>query len=152
MTLDIDWLAAGPAIAQRLREEVPELRLVALIDELSATTMDERVQGQTPAVAVAHDRDIYGQGSRTGMSQDGAQRWLVVLAVRNAAIGGNNRALASEAGPLIPKIRNALAGWSPLDGCRPLRVATGPRTGYSTAFAYYPLAFELDFVTATPRR
>ena len=78
----------------------------------------------------------------------GAQRWMVVLAVRNARAGGNNAALADEAGPLLPMIRAALAGWVPLDEGRPLRPASGMAPGFGVAFAYYPLAFELDFVTA----
>lgn len=148
-TLDTDWLAPGALIVERLRAEVPALRLVAAIDELN--DLDARAK-QTPAAFVAYDGDRLAEATPSGCSEAGAQRWLVVLAVRNARAGGDNAGLPQHAGPLLPQIANALRGWAPGDAGRGLRRASGPRPGYSTAFAYYPLAFELPFVTATPRR
>ncbi|ANQ83704.1 hypothetical protein dqs_0628 [Azoarcus olearius] len=146
--LDRDWLAAGPHLVERLRDQVREFRLVAELTDLGK--IEERVK-QAPAGIVAYDGTRYADGARSGMSRQGAQRWMVVVAVRNATGGGDNSALAAEAGPLILRVSDALSGWAPFEG-RPLREVTAPRPGYSTAFAYYPLMFELDFVTATPRR
>lgn len=143
-----DWLAAGPLIVERLRAKVPGLRLVAQLADLANI---EQAAVQVPAAFVAYDGDRYAEGAASGMAQHGAQRWQVVLAVRNASVGGNGAGVPGEAGPLLPQIGAALAGWSPFDGGRPLRRVTALRPGYTVGFGYYPLAFELDFVTTTPR-
>lgn len=143
-----DWLAAAEPIVTRLRAEVPALRMVETMTTLAADAIDQRVKAQTPAAVVAYLGDRITPDPRAPRLVVGAQRWVVVLAVRNARQGGDNTALAGEAGPLLPLIRGALSGWQPLDDGRPLRPTSGMGPGFGVAFAYYPLAFELDFVTA----
>ncbi len=149
-TLDEDWLAAGPIIEQRLRDQVRELRLVAGINDLGE--LESRVGQQDPAAFVVYDGDRIAPQVGSGASEAGAQCWIVVLAVRSSRAGGDGSGLRSEAGRLLPLVRDTLRGWAPFDGGRPLRRVTAPRPGYSAVFAYLPLAFELDFVTAPPRR
>lgn len=147
-TLLDDWLVAGERIKERLRSQVPALRMVETMTTLAADAIEQRVSAQVPAAVVVYMGDRIAPDPRVPGVTAGAQRWCVVLAVRSARAGGNNAALAGEAGPLLPQIRAALAGWSPLEGCRPLRSASGMAPGFGVAFAYYPLNFELDFVTA----
>lgn len=144
-----DWLAAADPIVQRLRAELPELRMVETMTQLAADAIEQRIKAQDPACIVCYMGDRISPDPRAPRVSVGAQRWCVVLAVRNARAAGNNAALAAEAGPLLPRIRNALSGWVPLDDGRPLRPASsGMPPGFGVAFAYYPLMFELDFVTA----
>lgn len=145
-----DWLAAGPLMVDRLRAEVPALRGVGSINDLG--DLEARVGQQAPAAFVVYDGDRVAPAVGSGASEAGAQKWIVVLALRSARAGGDGSGLAAEAGRLLPQIRNALVGWAPFENGRPLRRVTAPRPGYGTAFAYFPLAFELDFVTAPPRR
>lgn len=149
-SLSDDWLAAGERIVARLRARVPALRMVETMATLAADAIDQRVKAQVPAAIVVWMGDRITPDPRVPRVTAGAQRWAVVLAVRNARQGGDNTALAGEAGPLLPQIRDALAGWQPLDDGRPLRPASGVGPGFGVAFAYYPLNFELDFVTAPP--
>lgn len=149
MTSIVDnWLAAGDRIVTRLAAQVPALRMVETMSTLTAEGIEQRIKTQVPAAIVVYMGDRITPDPRAPRVTAGAQRWMVVLAVRNARAGGNNAALADEAGPLLPLIRSALAGWVPLDEGRPLRPASGMAPGFGVAFAYYPLAFELDFVTA----
>lgn len=149
MTSIVDnWLAAGDRIVTRLAAQVPALRMVETMTTLTAEGIEQRIKTQAPAAIVVYMGDRITPDPRAPRITAGAQRWVVVLAVRNARAGGNNAALADEAGPLLPLIRAALAGWVPLDEGRPLRPASGMAPGFGVAFAYYPLAFELDFVTA----
>lgn len=143
-----NWLAAGDRIVARLAAQVPALRMVETMTTLTAEGIEQRIKTQAPAAIVVYMGDRITPDPRAPRITAGAQRWVVVLAVRNARAGGNNAALADEAGPLLPLIRAALAGWVPLDEGRPLRPASGMAPGFGVAFAYYPLAFELDFVTA----
>lgn len=143
-----NWLAAGDRIVTRLAAQVPALRMVETMTTLTAEGIEQRIKTQAPAAIVVYMGDRITPDPRAPRITAGAQRWVVVLAVRNARAGGNNAALADEAGPLLPLIRAALAGWVPLDEGRPLRPASGMAPGFGVAFAYYPLAFELDFVTA----
>ena len=143
-----NWLAAGDRIVTRLAAQVPALRMVETMSTLTAEGIEQRIKTQAPAAIVVYMGDRITPDPRAPRVTAGAQRWMVVLAVRNARAGGNNAALADEAGPLLPMIRAALAGWVPLDEGRPLRPASGMAPGFGVAFAYYPLAFELDFVTA----
>lgn len=148
--LDENWLAAGALIEQRLRNEVSELRHVAGINDLG--DLEARTGQQAPAAFVVYDGDRIAPVVGNGQSEAGAQRWIVVLAVRSSRAGGDGSGLRSEAGRLLPAIRDALRGWAPFEGARPLRRVSAPRPGYSAVFAYLPLAFELDFVTGAPRR
>ena len=143
-----DWLAAAEPIVTRLRAEVPALRMVETMSTLTSEGIDQRVKAQAPAAIVIYMGDQITPDPRAPRITAGAQRWCVVLAVRNARQGGDNSALAGEAGPLLPLLRNALAGWAPLDDGRPLRSISSPPTEFGVAFAYYPLMFALDFVTA----
>jgi hypothetical protein len=93
-------------------------------------------------VFVIYDGDRLGDSAGRGQAQNVQQRWLVVLAARNATQGDGGAALQGEAGILLSKLLAALQGWAPSAEHRPLRRVAAPRPGYSPAFAFYPLAFE----------
>jgi len=138
-----DYLAAGAAIIERLRQQVPELRDVL--------TMEDAAQVQESAVAspvayVAYDGDTLGDGVVRGAPQVVTQRWLVVLAVRSAR---QQRAATHEAaGPLLSKIIAALAGFTPPPLRRPLRRTTTPRVNYRPGgLTLYPLAWAGELTT-----
>lgn len=141
-----DWLLARDPIVERIKAEVPAFRRVASINELGALAELEAKSRQTPAAFVVFDGERLGGGAASGASESGAQRWIVVIAVRSARAGGDGSALDDEAGPLIAKTLRALKGFKPLgQASRGLQRVTAPRPGYSVNFAFYPLAYELPF-------
>lgn len=143
-----DYLAAEPLLIARLRAAVAGFRAV-----LGAADLDGVAEGaQTvPAAHVIYDGDALpgGDASRggAGAAQMVAQRWLVVVAVRNVRQAATGDGARGEAGPLISQTLAALSGWQPSPSFRPLRRVAGPRPGYNAGFGYFPLLFEAQLVT-----
>ena len=135
----LDYLAAGPLIVARLKDRVEDLRLVLPATELSAM---KETGLPTPSVFVIYDGDRLGDAALRGAVRVVHQRWLVVLAVRNATQGDGGQAMQDTAGPLISALLGALQGVLLSPDHRPLMRVSAPKPGYSAAFAYYPLAFE----------
>jgi hypothetical protein len=138
-----DYLAAGTPILTRLKS------LVSLVPDTNffrpATLKDmEEISQPNRAIHVmyagdAPDNDNAGRGQ----AQTVAQRWMVVVAVRHPlAQLQNSQEILNLAGPIISQVLDALQGWAPVEWMRPLSRVPGPTTGYSTAFAYYPLLFQ----------
>lgn len=100
-TLADDWLAAGDRIVARLADQVRPLRMVETMSTLAAEAIEQRVNTQVPAAIVVYMGDRITPDPRVPTITAGAQRWCVVLAVRNARAGGSNAALAGEALSLI---------------------------------------------------
>jgi hypothetical protein len=97
----------------------------------------------TPAAFVIYDGeepvDSAGQGKR--ILED--QRFLVVLAVRNAQDVLSGTGAREDALVLRGSLLAALSGWQPTPQHRPLQRAKGaPRPYYTTGYAYLPTAFE----------
>jgi len=141
-----DYLAAGPLIMQRIRDAVADIAAVLPARDLSRLAESEL---QSPAVFVVYDGDRLGDAAGRGGARIVHQRWLVVLAVRNAAQSDGGAALTGDAGPLLSDLLEALQGWAPSVDHRPLYRVAAPLPGYSPAFGFYPLAFEAALITVT---
>lgn len=140
-----DYLSAGALIIARLKDRVPGLRQVLPATALSTLT---ETGAQSPAAFVLYDGDRLGDSAMAGRQRVIHQRWLVVLAVRNATQGDGGKAMQDVAGPLISEILGVLQGHALSADHRPLMRVAAPRPGYSPAFAYYPLAFETAIQSA----
>lgn len=140
-----DYLAAGPLLVARVKDQVAGLRHVLPATELSAM---KETGLPSPSAFVIYDGDRLGDSALRGQSRVVYQRWLVVLAVRNATQGDGGQAIQDEAGPLLSSILGALQGHILSPDHRPLIRVQAPKPGYSAAFAYYPLAFETGIQSA----
>lgn len=138
-----DYLSAGPLIIARIKaktgiEDVRPARELAGIAESAI---------RSPSVFVVYGGDTLGANGGRGQAQVVRQRWVVVLAVRNATQGDGGEATATEAGPLITELLESLQGWEPSTNHGPLERKQAQQPGYSPAFAYYPLAFDCQLFT-----
>lgn len=145
-----NYLALEPLIIARLQSQVTGLRAVLSADDLADLATGVQT---TPAAYVLYDGDDVpatpamraGDGARQLITQ----RWLVVLAVRNARGGADAR---EDAGPLLSQCLTALAGHHlqptpPAHIFRPLKRAQAPRPGYADGFGYFPLLFTTEVMT-----
>lgn len=142
--LPADYLAAGRALVERLRTDVPALRGVLLAEDLAVLNEGAAIG---PLAFVMYDGDevIEGEGrARQGASQRVRQRWLVVVAIRNAT-QHRQGAAHEDAGPLLSQTIQSLAGWITAPYRAPLVRLTAPRVSYGNNFALYPLMFAGDF-------
>lgn len=142
-----DWLAAEELIVDRLKDQVAELRTVTTAAELAAVA--EMRQKPTPSAIVVYDGDDVPTNpqsqAKQGARHKAVQRWLVVLAVKNVADQRAGSSARRDAGPLIAKIMNALAGWQlPLPGVRPLSRAGSPGPAFEKGYGYFPILFTAE--------
>jgi hypothetical protein len=137
-----DALFIGRAIVERLREQMPDLRSVELIDEMEDRDTEPK---QTPSAVVILSslRPNSVEPVRPAVPLE--QLWLVVLVTHSKRRAGDR--IATEVGPLIPACINALHGWEP-PGLkhRPLGWTAGPRPDYTAKTNLYPLMFRATLV------
>ena len=134
-----DSLFIGRAIVERLREQMPDLRSVQLIDEMEDRDTEPK---QTPSAVVILNalRPATAQPARTDQRAIPVeQQWLVVLVTHSKRRAGDR--IASEVGPLIPACISALHGWTPAGTNHPLGWLAGPRPDYTAKTNLYPLLF-----------
>jgi len=138
---DALWL--GPHICTRLREQVPELREVFVLDDLVPGQNDPK---HDPAAVVLLD-SLVPPGSDPLQSQALAEQgWLVLLAVRSVRKDGDrNRQLL---GPLVTQTVRAMQGWCPPGSKRAFTWRRGPRPDYGKDISYFPLLFNIQMVAA----
>lgn len=142
----------APVIA-RLEHEVRDAKAVFGAADLAGMKQAGQV---TPALHVIYDGDEVlsdraGHGARAeeyptryrGKAHV-RQRWLVVVAVRNAKVAGSGVAVNETAGPLIQRVMEVLCGWQPTQTSQPLTRRTGPRPVYQESYAYFPLLFTME--------
>ena len=132
-------LALGPAIVAQLKQQINDVRQIALRGEMSDVTSGEQI---SPSLYVIYVRDLLPSGSQ---SMDGmnhiVQQWMVVVAVQ-----GSPDQLIAKAGELLARIRDALLGWTPDTALYdPLQAATPPAAMYLSDWGYFPLMFNADF-------
>ncbi len=139
-----DYLAAGPLLIERIRAALPALRAVLPAGDLAGIG---EAAIQSPSVFVLFDGDRLGDSAGRGQAGIVHQRWMIVLAVRNARQGDGGAALLADAGPLLAALLAALMGFQLSADHRPLVRVSAPAPGYSPALAYYPLAFETAIST-----
>jgi hypothetical protein len=143
VTWSTDALWLGPAIVTRLRTELPDLRSVRVMDDL---TPDDK-PAQMPAAVVLL------QGLRPDTAPDGRRYTVAVEADWVVAIVVDSRRADSDAqrqvaGPIITQVVAALHGWQ-ADGLnRPLAWVPGaPRPYFTRNFSAYPLLLRARFST-----
>lgn len=134
-----DALSIWQPICDRIRAQVPALKAVLPAWDLASVVERSQV---TPAVFVVYDgEDVADQVGGKKVLE--SQRFIVVLAVRNAAdtLGGSGA--AEDARAIRAAIYAALSGWVPSPEHRPLtRARSSVRPHYTPGFAYLPTAFE----------
>lgn len=135
-----DALTVWPTICDRIKDQVPALKAVRPVWDLASVTEQSQVSPQ--AFVVYDGEDVVDQSS-TGTKVLESQRFIVVLAIRNASdtLGGSG--VAGDAVALRSQINTALAGWKPGPEHRPMtRARTNIRPHYTPGFAYLPTSFE----------
>lgn len=148
--LIVNYFEPEAAIVARLQAEVPGIIKIYTPFDLQGVVEGSQA---SPALHVVYSGD--GVGGASPGPQAGAgtakivdQRWLVVLAVRTAAAQlQDTTEIRTKAGELIPRILGALQGWQPVQWMRPLARVSGPSSGYSSSFAYFPFLFEGRVIT-----
>lgn len=126
----------GRAIVERLREKVPELRSVELIDEMADRDTEPK---QIPSAVVILDalRPASTQPVRESFLVD--QQWLVVIITSSKSSAVDR--IAQKVGTLIPACLSALHGWVPQGTNRPIGWVASPRPNYTARTNLYPLLF-----------
>lgn len=134
-----DALFVGQLMVARLRDQVPLLRDVALVDQVA---LDKGEITQFPsAVVMLHSmapKDAVEGRNRCAVDQ----RWLVVLAVQNVRAARDR--MTADASPLIAPCVRALFGFTPQGANRPLVWVPGPRPDHGPNVSYYPLMWSIQ--------
>jgi len=133
-----DWLEAEEPIIARLRDKVPGARTVIGMSEFSRAHIEQNA----PAVVVMYDGDRLPDSAGEGQAVLAAQRWVVIVGVRNVRDAAAGGAARREAGPLLTAVIKALSGWAPGQMFTGFVRVTSPRAGYEPGFAWFGLAFE----------
>ncbi len=134
-------LSAEPLIIAQIQARVPELK--AVLDAWELSEIEERSQ-ITPAVHVLYGGDYPGEtAGRAAVARIDQhwQLWVVVRVLKTAKTARQN------AGLLITKTIEALAGWQPDTNHGPMvLVPTGVEPQYRVGFAYFPVRFSTEVV------
>ncbi|SSG51976.1 Uncharacterised protein [Klebsiella pneumoniae] len=147
-----DYLFCEPLLINRLREQVPDFVEVTGVAGLSQMNDDNPI---CPMAYVMYLGDTVNTSTAaTGGSmarlQFVTQLWAVVICVYFADGRGLGADISSEAGPLIKKTVDALAGWKP-DGDIARALTRSSQTlpaQYEDGYGYYPLVFQLPVPAA----
>lgn len=131
------------ALVKRLQDVLP-----GDVHVLTASDLADIDEGRqpTPAVHVIYDGYRPGQGRPDGKATKIAQRWLTVVAVRNARGRGNGANAREDAIQLTSKIAPKLMGYQPGKDIAPLFLSAAPPPGGSDGFLYVPLAWSTETV------
>lgn len=135
-----DYLFIGPLLVQRLQEQLGADMPVEEVEDLQTAGESER---RAHVVWVLWAGDQFGDQAMGGAGQAIAQRWLVVLFIRNESIG-DRAARRRSAGAWLGRIQRALGGFKPSGCVRGLRRAQGPAPNYTRAEGMFPLLFAID--------
>jgi hypothetical protein len=120
-------------------------RHIATRGELSSIVEEGQV---VPAIYVVYDG--FRPVESTPQQAKLLQRWLVVVAVSNAAKNREASARNQEAGPYLASVFQALHGYLPTGAAEALMPAQPPRPHFSDGgFAYYPTAWVCETVHFT---
>ena len=141
-----DYLAAEGWILDTLKAGLmkPGSGLVKAVLSLGELAQVKELAQTTPAVHVLYAGESpENQGSISDESSYAfAQRWMLVVCVRNAATNAISATPKNaEAGPLISKVLGLILGGIPGKVHTPLKRAAAPPPIYEGSFAYYPLVF-----------
>ena len=135
----VNYLAAESLIVARLKAQVSGIAHHLTAADLAGVREERQ---HTPATHTLYDGDDLGDRAGDGLAQLIRQRWMVVVAVKNARDTRRGAAARAEAGRHITAVLQALAGWSPGTGLGPLVRIPGPRPAFSPGgYAYFPFTF-----------
>ena len=148
---------AGLSIAESNNFLAMELCLVELlkaavdglspaVNVLTAADLGDVAESaqRTPAVHLIYGGYSVAEDLRTSWRLE--HTWYAVVAVRNVATQRTGAAARSEAGPLLTRVINALAGASVPGAASLLALVTPPKAGYAAGFQYVPTAFTVDTI------
>lgn len=144
MTKNHNYLSAGTAIADRLREACPRIRRVMEVQEAQDAL---GVQGPVALVVFAGETlsGADGRQMRRGADCVAVQRWLVQVVIDSKA----KEPGTVRAGFLIGDVIQALQGWQPENTVSPLVRVSPPNPIYGDGFSSYPLLFEVAVLSTT---
>lgn len=135
-----DALTVWQPICDRIKDQVPALKRVLPAWDLASVVEQSQV---VPAVFVIYDGEDVVDQVPNGKKVLEDQRFIVVLAIRNASdtLGGSGA--AEDAKAIRASIYAALSGWVPGPEHRPLtRAQANYRPHYTPGFAYLPTIFK----------
>lgn len=139
----VDELALGARLVRHFRDNMPELADVFVLLQLADVVT--RV-ASSPSLVVVYDGDEVVGASGAGETVLVRQRWLLILAVRNASPDQSD--LGADAGPLLGRVRQLMAGAVLAPSTMPARRINGPKPVYlETGFAYYPTAYAFELAS-----
>lgn len=147
MDIDVDYLAADIPILDKLKTDVslvPDNYIEPAKD--LAGVLESKQHEKALYLVYAGDRIPGGEDARSasGDTQILSQRWMVVVAVRHAKGGEQDKATA---GKIIMEVIRALSGWSPGDSYQEFIRVQGPPPFYRKTHAHYPLLFSTNLMT-----
>ena len=139
-----NYLAAGAAIAERIRQTCPAFSRVLEVQEADDA---KGVTGAVALVVFAGESlsNADGRQMRRGADCVAVQRWLIQVVVDNK----NKQKALGEAGFLMGDVIQALQGWQLPNTITPLTRVTAPNPVYGDGFASYPLLFEVAVLATT---
>lgn len=135
-----DHLVAEGLLKARLAAQLPTTRIYTLRD---LATISESAQF-VPSLHVVYNGETLADEAGRAEARVITQTWLVIVAVDSSV--DPIASPATAAGTLIQSTINALAGYKLGAGLKECRRVNAPAPAYSGSFAYYPLAFEIDFI------
>ncbi|MEW6490766.1 MAG: hypothetical protein AB1578_22995 [Thermodesulfobacteriota bacterium] len=139
-----NYLSAEALIVARLQSKVAGVKAVLSAADLDGVAESAQV---TPAVHVVFGGYRPTQERDEGRVQESEQVWIAVVAVRNLRTPKTGEHARETAGELCADVLAALQGWRPSAEHQPLKLAPGPRPGFSKGYGYFPLAFTTRVVT-----
>ena len=148
-----DYLFCERLIMERLRGEVQEFREVNSAAGLAQ--MQDEEYAPNPSAYVIYQGDVINTsvaatGGVQARTQFVTQLWAVVICVYLADGRGLGEDINSAAGPLIKRVIDTLASWTPDPKvCRPM-VRSGQQlpAQYENGYGYYPLVFQVQIPAA----
>ncbi|MBK7314928.1 hypothetical protein [Candidatus Aalborgicola defluviihabitans] len=124
-------------LADQLADLSPKVHVLAAAD-LAGVTEATQV---TPAVHLVYQGYRIMESRSDGGAARLEQTWLATVATKNVKNTRSGTAARTDAGLIAARVAAALMGFRPAGGSKPLRLAEGPRAGFSNGYAYLPLAF-----------
>ena len=139
-----NFLAMEPHLVALLQAAVVSLSpAVHVLTAAEIADVKESAQ-KTPAVHVIYGGYTVAEDLRTAWRLE--HTWYAVVAVRSASTQRTGAAARAEAGPLVTRVINALAGASVPGAASLLALTTPPRAGYAAGFQYIPTAFTVETI------
>jgi hypothetical protein len=144
--IEANYFEAEASIIARVSEFAPEL--AAIYTPFVIGDITEASQKSPSVHVIFAGEDVISDDAGRGSRKPVDQKWLIVLALRNAkAQLAHTESIRNDAGVIIPKLLNALSGWKPTENMRELVRKQAPTPGYSSSFAYFPLMFHGRIIT-----